>query len=551
MYLREPGLPTDDDRRMLDEAARVARVVFAAEQVRAEQRQLARILEETPDLVTTVAPDGRVLFMNRAARSFLHGSHEAGDAGDATLHAAMRVLAPCDPPDDPVAHARRAGAWQGDVLLRRADGAWVPMLQVMLAHHDETGAVRFVSTTARDLSAVRTAEAALAASEARFRALTEAAPVGVFETDRAGDCTYANRHLAGITGWSTEALAGSGWLAAVHPDDIPALLTVWDEYCRTGRSAPHSYRFTRPDGATRHLLWTAAPMTDHAGAISGHVGIVQDITAAREDEAYQEAIRRERGELAARAHHAQRMEALGALAGGVAHDFNNLLSVLRGGLELLREEVAPHGAARAEVDELIGATERATAMTQRLLAFSRHQVLQPTAIDPNAVVEGACSLLRRLVGEHISVRTTLRPLAGTVRADRSQLEQVLINLVVNARDAMPNGGEIAIETADVAGGDEPQWSGDPAARLVRLVVRDRGAGMDEATLARAMEPFFTTKPVGHGTGLGLSMAYGVVTQSGGAFAIASRPGVGTTVTILLPLDRDAAAVEPPPAPAAP
>ena len=539
LYRRDVGAPADGDRHLLDEAAQFAKALFAAAAVRDREGMLARILEETTDLAGAADPEGRSIWLNRAARDFLGATTDTAFDGRSVLdfYTAESRAALVDGGDAaPILTALREGSWQGESVLVSADGTQLPVSQVILVHHDERGAPRFISTLARDLTPERTAAAALAASEARFRALSDASPVGVYETDATGSCTYANATLAAMTGWSREALLGDAWLTAVDSDDVPAVLAAWNRYLDTGRSEPMSYRFRRPDGTVRHLSWTTAPLRGVNGEVTGHVGIVQDVTAQREEAANQVAIARERAELAARAQHAQRMEALGALAGGVAHDFNNLLSVIRGGLELLRDDVAPASAARREVEAVTDAAVRATELTQRLLAFSRHQVLQPTALDLNAVIDGAAGMLSRVIGGAIHLRTALAPLTGTIHADRGQLEQVLVNLVVNARDAMPDGGEIVLETTEVAGGAEPRWHGAPTVRLARLVVRDTGEGMDEATLARAMEPFFTTKPVGRGTGLGLSMAYGVVTQSGGAIALASRPHAGTTVTILLPLD---------------
>jgi PAS domain S-box-containing protein len=554
LYRREVGAPVDGDRHLLEEAAQFAKALYAAAAVREREAMLARILEETTDLAGTADPEGRSIWLNRAAREFLGATSEGALARRSVLdfYAPHTRAALADEGEHaPITTALREGSWQGESVLVAGDGTEVPVSQVILAHHDEQGVPRFISTIARDLTPERDAAAALAASEARFRALTDASPVGVYETDPAGHCTYANATLAAITGWRQEALLGDAWLSAVDAEDLPLVLANWRRYLETGRSESTSYRFRRPDGTVRHLLWTTAPLRGVAGDVTGHVGIVQDVTAQRDEAANQLAIARERSELAARAQHAQRMEALGALAGGVAHDFNNLLSVIRGGLELLRDDVAPASPARREVDAVAEAAVRATELTQRLLAFSRHQVLQPTALDLNAVIQGAAGMLSRVIGGTITLRTALAPQAGTIHADRGQLEQVLVNLVVNARDAMPGGGEIVLETTEVAGGEEPRWSGAPDVRLARLVVRDTGEGMDEVTLARAMEPFFTTKPVGRGTGLGLSMAYGVVTQSGGVLALASRPGTGTTVTILLPLDAIPAEAHPSPATDAP
>ncbi|HEX9101987.1 MAG TPA: ATP-binding protein, partial [Polyangia bacterium] len=234
--------------------------------------------------------------------------------------------------------------------------------------------------------------------------------------------------------------------------------------------------------------------------------------------------------------HAQRMEAVGRLAGGVAHDFNNILTAVRGHSEILLtvlEESSPH---RRHADQIHRAALRAAALTSQLLAFSRKQVLQPRTLDLNALVANLTVMLRRLIGEHVELRTVLADRLGSVRADAGQLEQVLTNLVINARDAMPSGGVLAIatENVEVANAGESQQSGVPVGRWVVLSVRDSGSGMDAATRARIFEPFFTTKEAGKGTGLGLSTAYGIVTQSGGQITVDSSTDGGTTFRVFLP-----------------
>jgi signal transduction histidine kinase/CheY-like chemotaxis protein len=245
----------------------------------------------------------------------------------------------------------------------------------------------------------------------------------------------------------------------------------------------------------------------------------------------------ERHRLEEELRHSQRMEAVGRLAGGVAHDFNNLLTAINGYGELLLSRVPEGDAMRVDVQEICSAGERAAALTQQLLAFSRRQMLKPEPLDLNAVVAEMDKMLRRLIGEHIDVETRLAPDLCLVHADRGQLEQVVMNLVVNARDAMESGGTLTLETANV-GADargarrEP---GAPPGRHAMLLVRDTGCGMDEETLAHVFEPFFTTKPSGKGTGLGLSMVYGIVQQSGGQIVARSKPGEGSTFRLFLPL----------------
>jgi nitrogen-specific signal transduction histidine kinase len=256
----------------------------------------------------------------------------------------------------------------------------------------------------------------------------------------------------------------------------------------------------------------------------------------------------ERGRLEEQLRQAQKMEAVGRLAGGIAHDFNNLLMVIMGHGELLRRSLEGDDVRLRKVQHVMGASERAARLVQQLLAFSRKQVLEPQVLDLNALVADTARMLRPLLGEDVKIVTRLDPALGPVRVDPAQIDQVLMNLAVNARDAMPAGGTLALETANVGASDP-----EAPPRHVALTVRDTGLGMDETTRARVFEPFFTTKSGTGGSGLGLSMVYGIVQQSGGQIAVESEPGRGSSFRILLPrADGPAAAAEPRPkaAPAA-
>jgi signal transduction histidine kinase len=237
--------------------------------------------------------------------------------------------------------------------------------------------------------------------------------------------------------------------------------------------------------------------------------------------------------LEARLRHSQKLEAVGQLAGGIAHDFNNLLTVINGYCERLITSVGQDGPARQDLDVIHQAGRRAAALTSQLLAFSRRQVLQPRVIDLNAIVCDIEKLLRRVIGEPIVMVTALDPTLDATRADPGQIEQVLMNLAINARDAMPDGGTLTIETANLTVSDFAP-GGLPAGRYVQLTVRDTGHGMDEETLLHIFEPFFTTKELGRGTGLGLPTVYGIVMQSGGHIAVDSAPNEGTAVHVYLP-----------------
>jgi hypothetical protein len=282
--------------------------------------------------------------------------------------------------------------------------------------------------------------------------------------------------------------------------------------------------FTTQAGERRVVTAMNIPLPEQNLMIS----TVQDVTA--------------RKTLESQFHHAQKMESIGRLAGGVAHDFNNLLTVINGYSQMLLAKLSVGDPLRDDLSEIHNAGERAAGLTRQLLAFSRKQVLQPRKLDVNRVVEDMRPMLVRLVGEDVEVRIALQADVGTIHADPHQLEQVVMNLVVNARDAMPGVGKLLVETANIER-DESYTRSHPEARVgryVMLAVSDTGVGMDEETKSRIFEPFFTTKGVGKGTGLGLSMVQGIVAQSGGYVEVYSEPGKGTTFKIYLPAAAEAA-----------
>src|SRR5213079_1806540 len=278
----------------------------------------------------------------------------------------------------------------------------------------------------------------------------------------------------------------------------------------------------RRDGRLLTVQLSVRAVRNAAGRVEYYETFVRDVTDQRR--------------LQQQVLQSQKLEAVGRLAGGVAHDFNNLLTVITSYSDLVLEGLAPGDAKRDDLEQVRKAADGAAALTRQLLAFSRQQVVEPRVVSLNTVVEGLQKILRRVIGEDIELAITLSPDLESVRADVGQLEQVLMNLVVNARDAMPTGGRLTVETANVE--HDPEYARDREAAAVRrfamLAVTDTGCGMDEATKARIFEPFFTTKETGKGTGLGLATVYGVVKQSGGDIWVYSEPGQGTSFKVYLP-----------------
>ncbi len=358
--------------------------------------------------------------------------------------------------------------------------------------------------------------------EALFSSLANASPLGIVRADPTGRWTYANPKWSEISGLSLDATLGEGWTRVVHPEDAQALLAAWSTCVGEGRPHESEFRVTRPDGGVRMVYLQAAPIGGSGGAILGYVGTVEDTT--------------QRKNLEEQFRQAQKMEGVGQLAGGVAHDFNNVLTAIIGYSEFMLGDLAPDDRHREDVTEIRTAAQRAAGLTRQLLAFSRQQVLQPTVLRVNEVVENVETMLRRLIGEDIELRTVLATAAGNVRADAGQLEQVIVNLVVNARDAMPTGGKLTIETTNAELSEDYAARHQPliAGQYVMLAVSDTGVGINLENRSRIFEPFFTTKEKGKGSGLGLSTVYGIVKQSDGCIWVYSEPGQGTSFKIYLP-----------------
>jgi PAS domain S-box-containing protein len=368
-----------------------------------------------------------------------------------------------------------------------------------------------------------TALAALSESEARFRQLVETIREAFVMVDLPSlTVRYVSRAWETVWGQPLgDAVKGpAAWLTDVHPadhDDYQHALTR----VASGRATEVTVRLTRADGSTAWVRSRMFPVL-RAQATARFVILAEDVTEARV---------RERQLV-----QAQRMEAVGRLAGGIAHDFNNLLTVILGSSALLSEDLEHDHPGQPRLREISTAARSAAALTSQLLAFSRQGVTQPTTMSVNDVVRHAEPLLRRLIGDHIALAVATADTLPTVHADPGQLEQVLINLVANARDAMPDGGRILVTTSEhvVSAAESTKTPGLRAGSYIALAVTDSGIGMDAATQSRVFEPFFTTKELGKGTGLGLATVYGIVKQGGGWIGVESSPGSGTTFTVLLP-----------------
>jgi two-component system cell cycle sensor histidine kinase/response regulator CckA len=365
---------------------------------------------------------------------------------------------------------------------------------------------------ATDLTDQRRVEAALRESEGRLRDVLATIPCGVFWKDRALLYLGGNDRVARDRGLTVAGeLVGRTEDEFVSAEVAEATRLSDRQVLDTGEPLLGAEEeHTLADGKTAALLTSRVPLRDAAGRVIGVLGVYQDVT--------------ERKRLEAQFRQAQKMEAIGRLAGGIAHDFNNLLTIITGNVHLIQHRAPGDPEFPQLVEDINDAATRAAALTRQLLMFSRKQPTRPEVLDLNEIVSGMVSLLRRLIGERVTVRTQLAAAPVRVRADRGQLEQVVMNLAVNAKDAMPEGGTLTVGTAEFI----------ENGRFAQLVVCDTGTGMTDDVKRHLFEPFFTTKEVGKGTGLGLATVYGIVQQSGGTIEVDSTPGAGTTFRIRVP-----------------
>jgi PAS domain S-box-containing protein len=503
-------------------AERAAGALAAGRLDDARSRALA---EHAGDGIFLYASTGEVLDANRRAWEML------GRTRGELIGAHFREIDPNATPELLAGVAADLAAGKEVTLestYRRRDGSHFPV-EVRISPFEAEGRAVLLAV-ARDATWRKAAEAALRESEARFRTLVEALPDAVF-LSAGGRVAFCNPACVRLFG-----AAGPGQLLGRTPFELHP--PRWHEVIRgriaairaTGEPVPEiEEEVTRlDDGRAVPVRVTALPVAD--GGPEAVLVVLHDLTSQKQ--------------LESQLRQSQKMEAFGQLAGGIAHDFNNLLLVINGYGDLVKRELPDGGTAKAWLLEMVGAGQRAATLVRQLLTFSRRQVVAPKRIDLNHVLEHARAMLARLIREDIDLSASPAPGLWAVEADPGQIEQVIINLVVNARDAMPGGGTITIQTRNVAA-EAPH---EPRAGRVLLEVSDTGCGMTDEVKARIFEPYFTTKEVGKGTGIGLATVYGIVEQAGGAIEVQSEVGAGSTFRIYLPRAAGDAAPEPPPAP---
>jgi PAS domain S-box-containing protein len=512
---------------MVSFAAAGGRMFFVQNELLLSTRELHKnlallqgITAGTTDAVFVKDLQGRYLMMNPAGAGFLGrtvdeiiGKDDTELFDDAETG---RVIMELD----------RGVLQSGKMQTFEEGGAAAGVSRIYLSNkgpfRDASGKVIGLLGICRDITDRKLAEEELRQSQRKLRIHFEHTPLAVIEWDLDFRVTDWNPAAEGMFGYSRQEAIGQRASFIVPPHFRPLVDKVWQELLNQKGGVRSANDNITKDGRIISCEWYNTPLVDESGRVLGAASLAQDVT--------------ERVALEERLRQSQKMEAVGRLAGGVAHDFNNLLTVILGYSQILAEGV-PAGSRLADsTAQIKSAADRASGITRQLLAFSRKQVLSPRVINLNDIMLNLDSLLRRLIGEDIEVLTVPSNDLGSVKADPGQIEQVIMNLALNARDAMPSGGKLTLETTNAQLDESYAQRHQPAepGRYVMLAVTDTGHGMSPETQARIFEPFYTTKEVGKGTGLGLSMVYGIVKQSGGYIWVYSEPDRGTTFKIYLP-----------------
>ena len=533
-----------------DEGGRVVRVLGAdiditdlrtAEAALVESEARFRDMADgAPVMVWVTDPDGQCLYLNRLWHAFT-GQQPGEGLGLGWLDATH-------PEDRPAAERefleanRRQGPFRTEYRLRRSDGTYRWVIDAATPRFSAEGTFLGYVGSVIDITDHKEIEDRLKSSEERFRTLANLVPSLVWLAGPDGGITYLNDRWYEYSGQTPENAMPDGWTRAVHPDDAAAVETAWSKALGSGEPYSMEIRFRRHDGVYRWYVARALPLRDKAGRITGWFGTDTDIHDLKTAEETLRALNasleeRVRLEVAERQRvqdallQAQKTEALGQLTGGVAHDFNNLLQALAGCLHMIERRAVGDAGVRPIIEAGFQAVDRGTKLVQQLLTFARRQVLHPEPVAVRDRIHAMSDLLNRALRADIRLNLDLSPGLWPAMVDPLQFEMALINLVVNARDAMPGGGTVTIAARNMV-----RPAGDPVGlpgEFVQVSVADTGCGMAPEVIARAFDPFFTTKEVGKGTGLGLSQVYGLAVQSGGTAWIESAPDRGTTVMILL------------------
>jgi PAS domain S-box-containing protein len=498
--------------------------IDAEQELREREALLRGAFDDAPIGMALTAPDGKWMRVNRALCELV-GYSEAellGTTFQAITHA----------DDLPVGMALHQRMLVGEhtryqyekrYVHRLGHHVWASVTVALIG--DEQGRPRHLLAHIQDVTERVHAEALRQRQTETLQATFDHIPAMVCVTAASGQVVFANAECTRVTGWTLEEVRDTDFLVKLYPDENEWRRVV--DFITQSVGSPADFRMRTHDGRMLDTTWACVALSDGSVLAFG-----QDVTA--------------RHHLEAQLRQAQKMEAVGRLAGGVAHDFNNLLTVIQANAYFLLEDMECGDSRRQDVVQIRDAGDRAASLTRQLLAYSRQQLLQPRVVDLNRKVDNVVGMLRRVIGEDLILRTELAPTVWPVFADPGQLEQVLMNLAVNARDAMPAGGTLTLRTSMVVI-DATAASGHPglaAGQYASLEVQDTGVGISPDVLPHIFEPFYTTKGAGNGTGLGLSTVYGIVKQSEGYIYVESAPGEGSRFTVLLPRRMELGSDEP-------
>ena len=526
------GLPVGVEGSLRD----ITEIKLAEETLKQRTEQMEALIQNSPSAIISVERGGKVLIWNKAAEKIFGWS-----AGE-TVGRRTPIL-----PGHKEAEFRAlmdgllAGTPVIDYETRRLrkDGTLIDVSLSAIPARGNSGEVESIIAFITDITARKRLEESLREGQRALATLLGNLPGTAYRCRNDSEWTmeFISEGCAELTGYSPADLTGNARVSynnVISPQDRAEVKKTVNEALAGKKPYELTYRINTADGRIKWVWEKGRGVFSETGELTALEGFIADVTDRK---AAEQQLEHARDQL----RQGQKMEAVGRLAGGVAHDFNNLLTAILGYTGLLSASLAQGDPRRGDVAEINAAAERAAALTRQLLAFSRRQVLLPKIINLNDVVRGVESMLKRLIGEHIELALKLADGLDNIKADSSQMEQIIMNLAVNARDAMPEGGRIIIETENSAMDETTPGRHDiiPPGNYVRLIISDTGAGMEPATMAHIFEPFFTTKETGKGTGLGLSTVYGIVKQSNGYIWVYSEPGMGSSFKLYFPVSSGA------------
>ena len=482
---------------------------------RRQSRWLTLAVDQSPASILITDLDGRIEYVNKKFTEI------TGYSAEEAIGRTPRILGSGDTPpevyDSLWENVRAGKSWEGEIQNRRKDGEPYWDYVRISPVRNENGEVEHYLAVQEDITEKKEADDALEL----FDRFAEHVKEAFFLMDVSDQrIVYVSPAFADVWGIQLDEVYDSPgkWMDAVHPEDRPRVeRSVANTHA--GESTTTTFRLERPDDESRWVRARVFPLADETGRI---VVLAEDVTEQR---ATEQALAR-----------SQRMEAVGRLAGGVAHDFNNLLTVILAEAQLMEADLQSDSTTAESLKQILDAANRAAVLTGQLVAFSRRQLIKPSAFWLNELIADMEAMLRGIIGEDVRLVTHLAPDAGHVKADQGQVEQVIVNLIINSREAMPGGGELSLSTTNEYLDEEYAKSRAEVTpgEYVKLTVSDTGTGMTRDVASRAFDPFFTTKPAGQGSGLGLSTSYGIVKQSRGHISVYSEPGIGTTMAVYLP-----------------